>query len=841
MRSTAVRGALLSALCLVTCLSTAPAAFAQARVNAALLPSSRYVQIGDTATAFVTIQNAGDQAANNCSFTPTTNVDSSFSVFLTNATTNQQITPTQPAANIPAGGTQTYGFAMTPNSAITPTEIEFSFDCDNTEPARVISGVNTFTLGASNDNGPDMVALAATVASDGITRTPGPFGTGVFSVATANVGGAGSVTVTPQMTDPGTSVTLRICETDTATGACLAAPAPSVTTTATANGTNSFGIFARGSGSAALAPATRRVQLAITDANGALRGRTSVAYTTQTEVAIDGGTLRFEDSEVEVATNAAWAPVDVNVDTNAPLPAALPTGTATAERTRDISVSDQTRLNAPLYMWLDYDDAQVDENNIMVLHYNESTSAYEPVTVFELDTDANRIRVDSRNFSSFVTTALNAALPTSFSVSGFNPTTDSWNIRNFGSFFSEGGNCLGMSGYTVWFNDAHSAQTLSTQYSSAGGSPISIAHLVATRAHLAQSQYWAQLAFRNLNALSDQTVANMMRAALYLTNQPVILVLGTNGRGRHATVLYGWDASGFLHYEVNTAPSGTRTATIPFANGSFGTYGAYNDFGFVAFPSLGRGEDFATLHSQAVAGFPSSNFLNISNPDQDEVITQRSTNIQGTVSGDLVGSGRVVAYLNGPDAVELGLNVSSFSRTMPIKNGENTLIVLAGLPDGNLSLWGADAATLVRTFEGDVEPSGFRSTLTWTHTGDVDLYVTEPTGATSWYGGRTTSNGMTLDFDNTSAYGPENTTVGEDEGDIIESGEYQIRVHYYRGDGPSTGSVQVMINENEPDQVNQTFNFRINSNGSSSTAGPGGSGPQWVCCIYADVENGTIR
>ena len=43
---------------------------------------------------------------------------------------------------------------------------------------------------------PDVVALAATVSNDGVVSIPGASGTGVFAVATVNVGGGGTITAT---------------------------------------------------------------------------------------------------------------------------------------------------------------------------------------------------------------------------------------------------------------------------------------------------------------------------------------------------------------------------------------------------------------------------------------------------------------------------------------------------------------------------------------------------------------------------------------------------------------------------------------------------------------------
>jgi hypothetical protein len=74
-------------------------------------------------------------------------------------------------------------------------------------------------------------------------------------------------------------LTVSICETVPATGACRAPPGASVTTTIAANATPTFGIFGLAPGAIPLDPATARVFVRFRDAGGVVRGATSVAVT----------------------------------------------------------------------------------------------------------------------------------------------------------------------------------------------------------------------------------------------------------------------------------------------------------------------------------------------------------------------------------------------------------------------------------------------------------------------------------------------------------------------------------------------------------------------------------
>ena len=160
-------------------------------VVAALLPSSRSVQVGAPATAFATIINVGQAIAAACSIAPLTSVPASFVYQTTDPATNQVTGFPNAAANIAAGAAQSFVFAVTPTALFAPTDVQFSFDCANSDPAPINSGLNTLLLSASATPVPDIVALAATLSNDGIVTLAS---TGVFAVATVNLGATGTIT-----------------------------------------------------------------------------------------------------------------------------------------------------------------------------------------------------------------------------------------------------------------------------------------------------------------------------------------------------------------------------------------------------------------------------------------------------------------------------------------------------------------------------------------------------------------------------------------------------------------------------------------------------------------------
>jgi Divergent InlB B-repeat domain len=248
----------------------------------AVLPASRSVEVGATATVFGTMINAStDTAGTLCSVRPATGLPASFSFQTTSATTNEVTGTPNAAVTIPPGGAQSFVLALTPDATIAPTEVAFSFACANAVPATSTIGLNSLLLSASTTPTADMVALAATASDDGIVAIPGATGAGAFVVATDNLGAAGPITASANLGAATLPVTLSICETVPATGACLAPPTASVTTTIAAGATPTFAIFVQGSGTVAFNPAVNRVFVQFQDAANATRGLTSVAVRTQ--------------------------------------------------------------------------------------------------------------------------------------------------------------------------------------------------------------------------------------------------------------------------------------------------------------------------------------------------------------------------------------------------------------------------------------------------------------------------------------------------------------------------------------------------------------------------------
>ena len=250
---------------------------------ASILPTSRSATVGNPATAFATMINTAAETAVDCALTQRTVVPGTFFYQTTDPATNLPTGDANTPADIPSGELQTFVFSFTPSTAFAPADVQINFDCANLDEVVPTSGVNTLVLSSSATPTPDIVALGATPTNDGIPRVV-TGGAAAFATATVNVGSAGEITASANTGGSSLPLTINVCQTDPAAGTCLppGTPTPTVTTNIGPNETPTFSVFVNASGTVPLNAATNRITVRFRDAQGVLRGSTSVAVTTDT-------------------------------------------------------------------------------------------------------------------------------------------------------------------------------------------------------------------------------------------------------------------------------------------------------------------------------------------------------------------------------------------------------------------------------------------------------------------------------------------------------------------------------------------------------------------------------
>ncbi len=251
---------------------------------AAVLPDSRSVQVGTTATIFASLINSGTDTLNNCRIALDGLIPAGLTLDYqtTDPTTNSLTGSPDTPVSIPGNdGSQTFVLSFTGTAAFNTPSMPLNFTCDGVTSASVIPGIDTVDLSMSDTPVADVIALAATVSNNGIVELP-QNGTAAFAVATTNLGATDMITVAADTGTTALPVTVTICQSDPSNGACLSAPTPTVTLSDAAGTTPTFSVFVTetGSGTIAFSPAHARVFVRFKDADGTLHGATSVAVET---------------------------------------------------------------------------------------------------------------------------------------------------------------------------------------------------------------------------------------------------------------------------------------------------------------------------------------------------------------------------------------------------------------------------------------------------------------------------------------------------------------------------------------------------------------------------------
>ena len=96
---------------------------------AAVLPSSRSVQVGTVATAFATVINRGHNVATACRIAPFSGVAASFHYQTTDPNTNQITGTADTPVDIASGGFQSFIIAFIPTQTLAPTDSLMIFQC----------------------------------------------------------------------------------------------------------------------------------------------------------------------------------------------------------------------------------------------------------------------------------------------------------------------------------------------------------------------------------------------------------------------------------------------------------------------------------------------------------------------------------------------------------------------------------------------------------------------------------------------------------------------------------------------------------------------------------------
>ena len=252
-------------------------------IEAEIFPEGRAVQVGNLATAFLTVTNTGTTDAVGCTIQPLTPVPGALFIYAPVDTETRALSgPANTPVDIPVEAAQIFNITFVPSVASEPLDIQFDVTCSNTAASPIGTGLNTLLLSASDPPIPDIVAL--TSAPKGILVLPSPTSAEAFLIASLNLGAGDNMTMFADSGAASLPVVLLVCEFDASQGTCLADPSPTTTRTINTGEVTFYAVFAQGQGTA-IPPdrVANRIFARWRGSDGIIRGLVSVPVETDVE------------------------------------------------------------------------------------------------------------------------------------------------------------------------------------------------------------------------------------------------------------------------------------------------------------------------------------------------------------------------------------------------------------------------------------------------------------------------------------------------------------------------------------------------------------------------------
>ena len=419
--------------------------------------------------------------------------------------------------------------------------------------------------------------------------------------------------------------------------------------------------------------------------------------------------------------------------------------------------------------------------------------------------------------------------------STYRPGNDGFQVVNNGSNYNRGGECFGMTSFSLWYYEHHSATSgdFYPRFMYTIGA-FKGQDIIATRAFTSIGQQWSTyipIVTREAGLTDEQNYV-IIRDAILNTRSPVIIYLWNTGAGAtHSILSYGYNRGTLYMYDPN-APGVTREAYYDTSAKTFSPYSGYAHINYNGDGSLNLTESYTNILSDAVNQFVSNNaVIHITSHTNGQEVASRDTVLSGTVeSGEILIEELTVFVGSKPFQTNLPES-GEFDIEIPIELGTNhlTFITKGHVVNQGLQTIPNDMQGVDFTLKGVFDTAVVLVTLTWDKNDtDVDLYAIDPTGDYSCYYNKTTADGGELDIDIITGFGPEHWTLTT--GDTVRyDQDYRIRLHYFsdHGNGATNYYVNILLYEGTQYEVEYNYPGNLSYNDPDNDA-PDDVGADWA-------------
>ncbi len=509
-----------------------------------------------------------------------------------------------------------------------------------------------------------------------------------------------------------------------------------------------------------------------------------------------------------------------------------------------LDVTGPNTFSQPVSMTVPYTGGP---NAVPVPYFADTNGRLRPAQLTSLDRAAGTFTFQTFHASLF-TWLFGPTIPTTGIVtSPYLPLNDGFQIVNYGSTYNRDGECLGMTGFSLWWllNEKAGLGNFYPKYYNIVGTDLNGRSLrgqnvIATRAFTSIAQKWnAYLpeVDRQLNLSPAERYASIY-SIISNTGYPVLIHLYhiTGTGGNHSVLAYEVNsATGKVSIYDPNLPGTTQQMVysnlssnfIPYCNGA-----CYDGIIYIGDGSLSLTEPYSNIVADAQNAFSNSGgaVIDINSHTNNQTLSSRLTTLSGVVhSGQLLVT-KLTAIV-GSNEFSAPVNIDgSYSIPIALSDGTNHI---------KFRTEGTDFAHNLMTTSNNFDTKDFAlkvlvpasialMTLTWDKNDtDVDTYVIDPTGDYSAYYHQATADGGVLDQDIITGFGPEHWTL-LNTNTVRYNQPYRFRVHYYsdHGNGPTNYTVTIELYTGTSRQVTYTYTGSLAVSNNNNTS-PAATGADW--------------
>jgi hypothetical protein len=599
----------------------------------------------------------------------------------------------------------------------------------------------------------------------------------------------------------------------------------------------------------------------------------------------EGGTLSINQGEQEGASvtipaaaidrsiNVSVGTVEANID-NAP--------ESLNQTLLYVDVEDYGGFTKPMEITMKYADNSEEAEKVPVPVYIDENGQFQQMTLKSINKEAGTFTFYTYHASYYTYYKLDdLSTYTNAENTGFKPSVDGFKERNQGSSKHRGGECYGMSSFAKWYflnikgfeddkglykrftdvtvgisssdpDDTITHQdfiaTMTFQYTNDQSKVLALtenqhSHLLKKNAEgeveyfidnevaaksIIDSLYWGWPAEVGIYGPANKPGGHSVLAYAYKKQD----------NGRYRIFIYDPNYPGDDNQYIDYDPTTKDIHLSGYADGTLDGYLTTTGTGTFTFV-----DKYQQIYEDALDGFEGTiTDLEITSHEFGEEVEEPTIYLEGTLDtldefGEQIGEyidiinedGDIFTY----ELTANGVNPRTFIGEIPLKNGENWFYFTTYYKDQNSNENQITTDMMGWFLINSTIPSNvIYVTLTWDYQPDVDLYVTNPAGETSWYSSYYTSAGGFLDIDDRYSYGPEHYTLTTENTVYYDEG-YDINVHYYEGEGPTSYSVTVVVNEGTEYEYTEYFTGVIGeSNMYNDSPGSGGLDWAYITTVY---------